>query len=58
MARILLFRLQALYPAEKLRVLIGYDNDSNKAGQKAAEKAVKTLIEASFVILLKRPMLA
>ena len=43
-----LARLQELYPAEKPRVLIAYDNDSNMAGQKAAEKLRERLIEASF----------
>lgn len=42
-------RLQQLYPEEKPRVLIAYDNDSNKAGQKAAEKLRESLIEASFI---------
>lgn len=44
-----LARLQELYPEEKPRVLIAYDNDSNKAGQKAAEKLRESLIEASFI---------
>lgn len=41
-------RLQELYPAEKPRVLIAYDNDSNQAGQKAAVKLRESLVEASF----------
>ena len=43
-----LARLQALYPDEKPRVLIAYDNDSNQAGQKAAEKLSEMLKNASF----------
>ena len=41
-------RLQELYPAEKPRVLIAYDNDSNQAGQKAAARLRERLVEASF----------
>ena len=41
-------RLKELYPEKKPRILIAYDNDSNGAGQKAAENLRERLIEASF----------
>lgn len=46
---LILDKLQQLTEqGKKIRVILAFDNDSNYAGQKAAEKAVFRLIEASF----------